>query len=274
MTKKKTRKKEPDRTWKRAKTSTRRKSGKKSPLSGIGRYIVLTIVLAVLIRFGGATVVERIKQHPVFTIRRVVVEGADYINPVEIKKTASVQTGINIFDVDLVAVSRTLKKMYAAEDFIIYQRLPDTIAIRVLERKPVALLNVHEIIGVDAEGVPLPHVGASLVEKLPIVTGVDNFAALSDTTVRKRLVTGLRLLGRISEESPAVYGRISEIDVTSVTNMGITLIDDGLEVIIGPDDWGRKIPMLETVIDRVSAGMEKVKAVDIRFVDKVFVRKK
>jgi len=56
--------------------------------------------------------------------------------------------------------------------------------------------------------------------------------------------------------------------------MGIMLIDNGLEVIIGDDDWARKIPTLEHVISKVTEQIETVKAIDIRYGEKIFVRKR
>lgn len=272
----KRRKKRPENKsyWKQTRKTSALRSRKSGIFSGFGRYLAGLVAAWLFIHYIGMPVMDSVKAHPVFTIRSVVVEGAGYIDKEEILKTAAIRQGENIFEIDFTSVSKSLNNSFAAEDFIVFRRLPDTIAICVKERKPVALLNIHDIIGVDSEGVPLPHVGASLIETLPIITGVESISALSDSMVKAKLVTGLKLLERISDESPSVYNRISEVDVSSLSEMGITLIDNGLEVIIGADDWARKIPMLEKVINKVTLGMEKVKAVDIRFAEKIFVRKK
>jgi len=259
--------------WKKTGTSPRRRDGKRTLVSGRGRYLLAILLTVVVIRYIGMPVVERIKAHPVFTVRHVLVEGADYLDTKKVIETAAIPMGENVFEIDFTGIARHLKQEYAAEDFAVFRRLPDTITIRITEREPVALLNVKEIIGVDAEGVPLPHVGAAMVETLPIITGVDTVTSLADSTVKSRLLAGLQLLGRISDESPAVYNRISEVDVSTLSEMGITLIDNGLEVIIGSDDWARKMPVLERVVSRISEGME-ARAVDIRFGEKIFVRKK
>lgn len=260
--------------WKGSKAAPRRGRSSKGKFSGIGRYIILLAVLTVGGYYAGAAGLKKVESHPIFTIRSVVVEGADYIDPNNILKAASVETGGNIFDTDLAPIVERLENSFAAEDFVVVRRLPDTIAIRIKERKPVALLNTNEIIGVDEKGVPLPHIGASLAANLPIITGIDNVKSLSDSTVREHLVEGIQLLKKISSDSPSVYKRISEVNVANVSEMGITLIDNGLEVIIGQDDWARKIPILEKVINKVPEDLETVKAIDIRFAEKIFIRKK
>ncbi|MCD6308333.1 MAG: FtsQ-type POTRA domain-containing protein [Candidatus Latescibacteria bacterium] len=260
--------------WSREKPTPKRASKPLGLRIIRGRYIIGLLLIGGIGRYAGVPLIESIRQHPVFDVRNVVVEGVDYLDPDAIIKTADVSEGDNIFDLDLASVSETLEHAYEAEDFVVFRRLPDTVAIRVRERKPVALLNASTIIGVDENGVPLPHVGAAFVETLPVISGVKSVEALSDSSVRERLKTGLKLLGYISDKAPSVYGRISEIDVSSVSDMGITLIDNGLEVIIGSDGWNKKIPKLDNVIARVSQQVGAVKAVDIRFGDKIFIRKK
>ncbi|MFC1694107.1 cell division protein FtsQ/DivIB [Candidatus Latescibacterota bacterium] len=239
---------------------------------GLGRYLIALLAFGLLLHFAGRPLIARIKSHPIFTVRNVVVEGARYLEQNEIIKTSSVEMGANIFDIDLRMISQSLKEVYTAEYFAVYRRLPDTITIRISERKPVALLNMKTLIGIDADGVPLPHIDASFVETLPIMTGISNLKSLSDSTVKARLTTGLMLLEIISEDTPGIYQRISEIDVTNVAELGITLVDNGLEVIIGANDWARKISTLDRVIDEVLERVETVKAVDIRFGEKIYVR--
>ena len=251
-----------------------RGSRRKSLLSGRGRYIIGVFGILAIGWFGGRPVLDKIKSHPLFTVRDVVVEGADYLDSESIISTASVPLGSNIFDIDYRTISERLKSSFAAENFTVYRRLPDTVAIQVHERIPVALLNANEIVGVDTEGVTLPHVDASFVETLPIVAGIDNIAALKDSAVHAKLVKGIELLDRISEDAPSVYKRISEVNVADMNEMGITLIDNGLEVIIGDKDWESNILRLESVVAKISERVESVKAVDIRFGGKVFVRKK
>ncbi|MFC1528450.1 cell division protein FtsQ/DivIB [Candidatus Latescibacterota bacterium] len=256
------------------KLSPKKRAWKSSPFSGLGRYIIGAVVMMCVVRFLFMPLADRLKSHPVFTVRSVVVEGVDYIDREEIITTAAVQKGKNIFEINLEKISGALLDAFAAEDFTVYRRLPDTITIRVNERQPVALLNMKTLVGVDADGVPLPHVGASLIETLPIITGIKSVSSLSDSTVKARLITGLKLLDRISRESPPVYNKISEVNISTMADMGITLIGSGLEVIIGDENWGQNLPNLEKVISKVTERIETVKVVDIRFGEKIFVRKK
>lgn len=258
--------------WKQSRASYKRRSGKAGRHVGLGRYIIGFIAIGLLYQFVGRAFLEHVKLHQIFNVRQVVVDGAQYIDSEEIIDVAAIEMGKNIFEIDIVKVSENLKSEFAAEDFAVYKSLPNSIMIRLHEKQPVALLNMKELIGVDKHGVPLPHVGADLVESLPIVTGINSISSLSDSSVKARLIAGLNLLKRISDKAPSTYKRISEIDVSSMNTMGISLIDNGLEVIIGEKDWTRKIPVLDKVINEVTSRRNAVKAVDIRFGEIVVVK--
>jgi hypothetical protein len=144
----------------------------------------------------------------------------------------------------------------------------------VRERRPVALINVGKLIGVDANGVPLPHIGAAMADSLPIITGIDGgLSSLANPAVRNRLLSGLKLLDAIARQSPSVYKRISEINVSSLSGMGFNLIDTGLDVIIGENGWGEKLPNLERVINQVTGSMDSVITLDMRIPGKLFLKK-
>jgi cell division septal protein FtsQ len=228
----------------------------------IGRYFFLLVIIAAGLFFGGKYAVDYAAALPVFTVRHVTVEGTQFMDRAKVIASSGIRPGSGLFNVNLVGVSSKLSKEYAASNFIIYRRLPDTIVIKVHERKPVALLGSDKLIGIDDQGVPLPYVGADMVSTLPIITGIKNSASLSDPLVKARLMTGLRLLETISKDSPSIVKRISELNVST---MGIGLIDNGLEIIIGETDWAEKVPNLEKVITEVTGRLDSVRTVNMSF---------
>ncbi len=210
---------------------------------------------------------------PEFTIRQVIIEGAEHLDKEKIESSSGIRVGDNIFEVNLGDAAESLKAEFAAEDFIVFRKLPGTIVIRVLERRPVALINVGKLVGVDDDGVPLPHIGADMVDTLPIITGVRSIASLSDPEVKKRLLSGLRLLDAITAQAPGVQKRISEINISNSSTMGFNLIDTGLEVIIGESGWAEKLPNLEKVITQVTGRTDTIRVLDMRIGEKIYLKK-
>lgn len=261
-----------NRNWKQNIAPVRKKNGNAGKKI-IARIIVFSIFAGLVCYFGVRPTLEYVMAYPIFNIRTVTVEGSEFINVEDIKTKAGVSLGKNIFETDLNKIELNLKNSFAAEEFTVYRTLPNTIAIRVHERRPVAVIGADRVVGVDSQGVPLEHIGADMVESLPIVTGINNVSDLSDSTVRKKLVEGLKLLDGIKKFSPSTYKRISEINVSNASTLGISLVDNGLEVIIGDKDWTRKFPILERVINEVSSLRDSVGTLDIRFGEVVVVKK-
>ncbi len=241
--------------------------------SHVGRYFILFGLLGVLAWVAGKPLLDRIVSLPVFTIRTVQVEGTQHLDKARILKSAAIHPGENIFRADLAKASRLLRKEFAAQDFTLFRRLPDTIVIRVVEREPVALINDGELVGVDAQGVLLPHIGADMVDSLPIITGVTGARTLNEPGAKERLMAGLRLLDAITRQAPGVQKRISEINAANASTLGISLLDNGIEVVIGDGGWAGKLPNLEKVIRQVVSRGDSVQSVDMRFGEKIFIRK-
>ena len=256
--------------WKQTVASRKRRSGKAG--LGLGRYVLGIIALAILYHTAVRPVVRRIQAHPIFTVRHVLINGARYLGEETVADASRIDLGGNIFDIDIEAVSGRLTEAFAAEDFTVYRSLPGTIAITIREKQPVALLNAEKLIGIDANGDPLPHIGADLVDRLPIITGVGRIDDLADSTVRERLRIGLRMLDALRDKAPSTYKRISELNVANLNDLGISLVDNGLDVVIGDKDWSRKIPVLDRIINEVTSRRKAVKAVDIRFGEVVVVK--
>ena len=282
MNKRKSDRKETVPKWKTGQKTVRRTSGftkrsKRLPdtrlLVGFIRFAAVCIALAAIARYMGVPVVRAVSKHPIFHVREVLVEGAQYLDSEKLFNAAQIKPGTNIFDLDLMSSARNLKSEFTAEKFTVFRRLPYTVVIEVHERKPVALLNMKTLIGVDSNGVALPHIGADMIDTLPIITGIKAVSSLTDSTTQERIVSGIRMLEQISKEAPSVYSRISEVDVSSLADMGISLVDNGLQVIIGSNNWKSKIPNLERVINEVTWRRDNAKSLDIRFENKVIVTK-
>ena len=120
--------------WKQSMASHKRRSRKTDNRFGIGRYILGIIAIALTYHFWLSPVVRRIMLHPIFEVRHVAVNGSHYIDSEKIIKTAAVELGTNIFDIDMGVISGNLKDTYTAEDFTVYRSLPGTIAIKIHEK--------------------------------------------------------------------------------------------------------------------------------------------
>lgn len=109
---------------------------------------------------------------PLFAVREIRVEGNQELTPEKVIAQSGITAGANIFKVNLRRAAAQIQMLPVVKEAEVRRDFPGRIVIKVIERKPVALLPVKDgFIAVDGEGVYLRK--ARVGEKgLPVVTGI------------------------------------------------------------------------------------------------------
>ena len=109
-----------------------------------------------------------------FTVRHIDVTGIDRMDRTSVYAVALDQQSIAMPLVDLEGVRQKLLKYGWVADARVSRRLPDTLAIEIVERKPAAVWqHSQQLTLVDAEGVALEPVSLNAMPNLPLVIGPD-----------------------------------------------------------------------------------------------------
>ena len=98
--------------------------------------------LYVLWRIGEWTLDRLVYENPSFSIQQVDVQTDGIISVEQLRRWAGVKAGQNLLALDLATVKRNLEMASAIKSATIERVLPRTLKIRVLEREPVAQVNV------------------------------------------------------------------------------------------------------------------------------------
>lgn len=140
-----------------------------------------------------------------FQVKRVEVNGVDRMDRLTVYGIALDQHSMAMPLVDLERVRGRLMEHGWIEDARVSRRLPDTLVVDILERKPAAIWqNNQKLSLVDAEGVVLERVDPKAMPDLPILVGSDakqaagEFGRLVDRapSLRNRIVSASRVGGR------------------------------------------------------------------------------
>ncbi len=107
-------------------------------------------------------------------VAKVEVHGTDHMDEVPVYNQAIRQVDRSMIDLDLVGLRAEIMKLGWVEDARVSRRLPDTIVVDIVERKPVAIWQ-HEgqLTLVDGKGVMLNGVDPRTMRNLPLVVGPD-----------------------------------------------------------------------------------------------------
>jgi cell division protein FtsQ len=163
----------------------------------------------------------------------LLIEGSAYTPREKIAATFAADYGRSIYLVPLAERRRNLMTIDWVKDATVSRLWPDRLAIRIVERKPVAFVQlpaqgknaVSEVALIDSDGIILSHPERARFQ-LPVVTGIQREQSESMRRDRIRAVVGL--LDSLEEMAKP----ISEIDVSNPGNVKIIQPAEGRVVML------------------------------------------
>ena len=109
-----------------------------------------------------------------FTMRHVEIRGDDRVSRLDILNAAFDQPSLAMPLVDLAATRERLLRFGWIKEARVHRRLPDTLVIDVVERRPAAIWQHNQQLNlVDSEGVVLEPVRVEAMPDLPLVIGAE-----------------------------------------------------------------------------------------------------
>lgn len=222
------------------------------------RNIALVAALA-----GGAVWTWRHTQSdPSFAVKHIQVDGVVHTPRGALDIATARYKGLNLFQIDIERVQRDLGGLGWVSGIEIEKKVPDTLRIKITERKPVALVRSGDkLLYVDAEGV-------GFAELSPRV-GDDDLPIISDAHGAE-LTRTVALLRELKAKDRELYSRISEI--WPIAPRGFALYDRDLGAVVyaNADDVSAKYRSLYAILQ--SENDPKIEYADLRFADRVIVK--
>ncbi|MDO8547363.1 MAG: FtsQ-type POTRA domain-containing protein [Nitrospirales bacterium] len=213
-----------------------------------------------------------------FEIKVVEITRTERISRGDVLAMLDLEPGRGLLLIDLVQAQRSLETHPWIRRAVVRRVFPDTLAVELDEREPVAVLKTgtggREFL-LDRDGTLISEGVPVADEGLPILTGVEYADAIlgtGDTAARVR--SGIALAGLLDRSG---VGR-TEVDLRRPDDM--VAYYSGLRLRFGDGDFGDKVDRYRQVSDRVrDRWVAQAKAmpasrveVDLRFQDKVIVR--
>lgn len=213
-----------------------------------------------------------------FEIKIVEITRTERISREDVLAMLDLEPGRGLLLIDLAQAQRSLETHPWIRRAVVRRVFPDTLAVELDEREPVAVLRTgtggREFL-LDREGTLISEGVPVADEGLPVLTGVDYADAIlgaGDTAARVR--SGIALAGLLDRSG---VGR-TEVDLRRPGDM--VAYYSGLRLRFGEGDFGDKVDRYRQVADRVvdrwvaqaKAAPARQVEVDLRFQDKVIVR--
>jgi cell division protein FtsQ len=205
-----------------------------------------------------------------FDATRIEVAGARLLAPHEVVSASGVRIGASVYT-EPAAWEAALRRHPVVAEARVERRLPGTLRIRIVEKRPVALVAAGALRPATAAGELLPVDPARVAVDLPLA------GAAPDSATRVADPAVLRLLseaGRLADADPVLMARVSELAYGPRGSLRLVLAEPRIEVLLEPG-------AAEPGLTRLRAALEDVgrrvpprgrARVDARFADQVVVR--
>lgn len=197
------------------------------------RRLLLGLLSVVLVGGSAAAAYSAVQRHPRFLVRRVVLSGVPEPHRSEIEALSDPWIGRPLLSVDLDGAIADLSSRPWVAHAAARRVVPDTIAVQVEPRAPVALARRgDELWTVDQDGLWLGAYGEG--------AGAPRFAVLDPSgaaSPQEGVSRGARLLARLKADDPELLSRVSEVEVL---DDGFALVDAParLRLLLGSDALG------------------------------------
>ncbi len=228
----------------RAKTKGWRKGLAYLPLAG---KITLAVIIGVLLFTGYRAAASA----SFFEARNVDVSGTSRTSPNEIKAIVlkgAAQTG-GVWNADLDAISRELKKLGWVREAVVSRILPDGLRVRVIEREPRAVvrMNAGNFVWVDEDAATL---GVASPADQIFMRGWDEQKTEIAPEQNRERVQKFLLMTR-DLEIKGISRRVSEVNFNDLRDVRAQLTGDDaqVEIQLGGEDFGNRLAFALAKLD-------------------------
>ena len=193
-----------------------------------------------------------------FRVRKVEVIGLRYTPAAEIIERLHVDTSRSVWD-PLLPLAQHVRTHPQVAEATVTRKLPGTLVVEVVERRPVALVSTGEgLRAVDERGVKLPLDPSRTPVDAPIVA-----AAPADTGV-------YHLLGAMQRQSPRLYARLGSVRSLGGGELMLRLAD--LPVRALTSVTLTRLSDIEPVERDLARRQRRASELDLRYRDQVIAR--
>jgi cell division protein FtsQ len=197
-----------------------------------------------------------------FAVKSIEIVGAVHTPRGALEIVTQRYVGLNLFKIDIARVRHDLGGLGWVSGIDIEKKLPDTLRIKIVERKPVALVRAGErLLYVDERG-------TTFAELSPRV-GNDDLPVITDA-YGPELTRSVALLCSLAERDRDLYVRISE--VWPIPPRGFALYDRDLGAVVyaNAEDISAKYRNLHAVL--AAENHPEIEYADLRFADRVVIK--
>jgi cell division protein FtsQ len=231
---------------------------------GIASYFLTTFALS-------SPSFELVSGDDVQVIGNRFVSREEIANALGLPLHARDGAGLNVFRLSLEAKRQQVESIAWVRSAAVTRILPNRLQVRVVERNPVAFVNVSGAVDlVDGNGVLLDRPQNAPFD-FPVITGLDTTAGLDERRTRMGLFQDF--VGQIGEEISQAGWMVSEVDLSDLDDLKALLVQgrDTVQVHFGHESFRERFHNFLSVLQELRKNNTPLDSMDLRYRNQVVI---
>jgi cell division protein FtsQ len=234
---------------------------------GVGIFSITLIVA------GSFFLVQLLLASDQFRVDMIRVEGNHRLAEETLVALSDVQPGMSTFSLDLDLIGRKIAENPWVKEARIQRIFPRQISIRVVEREPLAIVNLGYLYYLDVTGAIFKLLDGSDSLDYPVITGFNTAQLeLGRHKDRAQLLNVIGLINELQSRSQFGLDKVSEIHKESGGGLSVYTLDSGVRIRLGDDKYHEKLDRLERIYALLKPKMKMLDYIDLNVDEKVIVR--
>ena len=199
------------------------------------------------------------------------VSREEILNALGLPPGTAAKAGVNVFRLALDAKRQQLESIPWVESASVTRALPNRLAVRVVERTPVAFVNLGGRISlVDNQGILLEKPENASFD-FPVLTGLEAAQNLDERRARLALYQEFR--GQLDSEAGHSGWVISEVDLADPDDLKALLVQDRETILVhfGHQDFLERFHSFLALLPELRKSNRKLDSVDLRYRNQIVV---
>jgi len=249
---------------------------KKARKINIGSYI-LTFVLITLLALLTWSGYSWTLKTGLFGLEKIRITGNSIISESELHTIMGNLKQATLFDLNLVELSAKIEQHPYVAGARLSCRYPHQLSVEIMERKPIAMVNMDPLVLLDLEGIVLPMVPQAFEFQLPALSGFNPDQALypiGEHVLSAKMKETVTILMEVHNHFPALYNELSEITLNQDDEYTLILTDHPTLINFGNSDVIKKIITLMAFYEALRGikSLTDYAYLDLRYAKQIIVK--
>ncbi|MCL5021699.1 MAG: FtsQ-type POTRA domain-containing protein [Bacteroidetes bacterium] len=203
-------------------------------------------------------------------VEKVKVYDAHILTDNEVRDLADIPAGSPLYKLSLLRIAQRVERNPFVDRAVVVRALPYDVTITVKEHDPIALVATpSSVFSIDRKGIILP-LPMKRKNNMPVITNVQEQLQVGDTA-KGTLMQAAEFINDARMLGPSLSANIAEVRIDGGNLIAYTTVSS-LQIIIGENDFNRKLLYLKKFLNEVADGGDQdYRYVDLRFNGQIVV---